>query len=204
MPDPQLLDVVLTCALLHLLGVLDWDNVEVALRRRLSAVVSVRAELGYLGLDQVLEILLLLREILVLLCKLGGDVLHLVVGRTCQVPTSWHRVLKVNLRWDNDRRWLLLLDAVVHLCGLNVLLILPLRVWLWFVSNIVNWLRDRRNCVRDFEIGVHLLSYGCIINDFKVSNPFNRRWVHCICVEYSMTFDIISLRTMICSLTVII
>jgi hypothetical protein len=104
MPDPQLLDVVLPCALLHLLGVLDRDNVEVALRRRLSAVVSVRAELGHLRLDQILEILLLLREILVLLCKLGGDVLHLVVGRTCQVPTSRHWVLEVDLRWDNDRR----------------------------------------------------------------------------------------------------
>jgi hypothetical protein len=96
--------VVLSCALLHLLSVLDRDNVEVTLRRRLGPVISIRTKLGYLRLDQILEILLLLREILLLLCKLGGDVLHLVVGRTCQVPTSRYWVLEVYLGWDNNRR----------------------------------------------------------------------------------------------------
>ena len=196
--------MVFSRTLLHLLGILDRNNVEITLRRGLGAVVSIGAELGHLRLDQILEILLLLREILVLLWKLRGNVFHLVVGRTCKVPSSRHWVLEIHLRWDNDRGWLLFLDAVVHFCGLNILLILPLRVWLRFVSNIIDWFWNRRNCVRDFEIWVHLLSYWCIINDFKVSYSFNRRWVHCICVEYSMTFNIISLRTMICSLTVII
>lgn len=139
MAHTKLLDVVLAGALLHLLSILNRYDVKVALRRTLSTIVAVGTELLYFGqiLDKVMEVL-------VLLVQFRGYVLHRVMRRTCNMLWLAERLwsLKIDFGWDHHGRRLLLLDLIVHLCGLNIFLIMPLRIGLRFIGYVIYRFRN--------------------------------------------------------------